>query len=358
MIAKRLLLVALLLAASAAYSSENHKSSVDIGPAVRFVDTLPLYQAQAPVSGTLGLWGHGSFKHDFMSKLVHRWMMGFKRHHPHAELDFRMYGTASAVGAVYTGRGNIAILGEEISPTAARAFQRAKGYPATVVQIATGSVDVNFFDYAHMVFVHEDNPLQQLSLRQLDAIFGAEHRRGSKNIRLWSELGVRGEWADQPIQPYMWKIDEDFSLFFREAVLEHSHRWNVDTQEHVHVMRPDGTQYDHGQQILDKLARDRDGIAVSNVRYAVPGVKTLALARDDAGPYYQATPQSLISQDYPLTRIIPAVIDRAPGQPIEPVISEFLRYVLSREGQQALLSESGYLPLGAPIIQRELEKLR
>jgi phosphate transport system substrate-binding protein len=217
---------------------------------------------------------------------------------------------------------------------------------------------VNFFDYAHMVFVHESNPVTRLSLRQLDAIFGAEHRRGTRNIRSWDEVGLSGEWAAKKIQPYMWKVDEDFALFFREAVLENSHRWNVDTQEHVHIKRPDGSQYDHGQQILDKLARDPNGIAISNVRYAVPGVKTIALAREEGGPYYEASPENLISQKYPLTRLIPAVIDRVPGQPVDPLVREFLRYLLSREGQQALLLDSGYLPLGTEIIHRELEKLQ
>lgn len=349
---------ALSLPWSVACATDSHTSSVDISEAVRFVDSLPSYEPGSQIEGTIGLWGHGSFKHDFMSKLVKRWMQGFQRHHPKAQLDFRMYGTASAVGAVYTGRGNIALLGEEISPTAARAFEREKGYPATIVEVATGSLDVNFFDYAHMVFVHESNPIDRLSLRQLDAIFGAEHRRGTHNIRTWGELGAQGRWEGQRIQPYMWKVDEDFALFFREAVLEHSHRWNTDIQEHVHAIRPDGSQYDHGQQILDKLARDPNGIAISNVRYAVPGVKAIALAREDQGPFHEATPETLISQEYPLTRIIPAVIDRAPGQPVEPIVREFLRYILSRDGQQALLLESGYLPLSEAVIRRQLEKLQ
>lgn len=339
-------------------AAETHGTISATHPAMRFVDSLPGYAPQEKVSGTIGLWGHGSFKHDFMGKLVRRWMEGFNRHHPEAKLDFQMYGTASAVGAVYTGRGNVAILGEEIGPAAARAFERAKGYPATIIQIATGSLDVNFFDYAHMIFVHKDNPITRLTLTQLDAIFGAEHRRGPHNIRTWGEVGLTGEWANRRIQPYMWKVDEDFALFFREAVLEHSHRWNVDIREYVHVMRPDGTQYDHGQQIVDELAKDRYGIAISNVRYPNPNVKALALARGDGGPYYEAIRATLISQQYPLTRIIPAIIDRAPGEPLDPTVREFLRYLLSREGQQALLHESGYLPLGPEVIRDQLEKLQ
>ena len=316
------------------------------------------YQKRATVKGVLRLWGHGSFRRDFMGRLVKRWFAEFQTHYPAVELDYRMYGTASAVGALYSGRGNLALLGEEVSPDAARAFLRARGYAPTVIPVATGSLDANFFDYAHMIFVHRDNPLRQLSLTALDAIFGAEHRRGRRNVRSWGELGLAGDWAKRRIQPYGWKVDEDFALFFRERVLLDSHRWNNDLREFVHVTRNDGSQYDHGQQILDALANDRYGIAISNVRYQVPPVRPIALAWRPGGKYVLASQASLIDQSYPLARIIPAVIDRAPGAPIEPVVREFLRYLLSREGQQAMLDNSDYLPISPVVATREQRKLR
>ena len=327
-------------------------------PAVRFVEALPLYAPANKVSGTITLWGHGSFKHDFMGPLVNHWIAAFHDHQPDVQFAYQMYGTASAIGALYTGAGNLAILGEEISPEAALAFRRAKGYAPTGIPIATGSLDVNFFDYAHMIFVHRDNPIEKLSLAQLESIFGTEHRRSAHSIRTWGELGADGDWANKRIQPYGWKVDDDFALFFREAVLGGSHRWNPDIKEYVHQIRADGTQYDHGQQILDALARDRFGIAISNVRYVNPNVKAVALSRAAVGPYHLATTASLIAQDYPLVRVIPAFVDRAPGHSMEPAVGEFLRFILSREGQAALLSESGYLPLGPEARREALEQLR
>ena len=325
--------------------------------AVRFVDSLPPYVPDGRVSGTISLWGHGSFKHDLLGKLLQSWTEGFERHQPEVLFENRMYGTASAIGALFTGAGNLAILGEEINPAAAAAFQRAKRYPPTGIQIATGSLDVNYFDYAHMIFVHASNPIRQLTVAQLEAVFGTEHKRGPHNIRTWDQLGLSGEWAGRRIQPYSWKIDEDFALFFRAAVLGGSHRWNVDVKEFVHVIRPDGSVYEHGTQILDALAHDRFGIAISSVRCANPQVKPLALASRDRGPYYPATQANLISQKYPLTRIIPAFVDRVPGEPIDPKLREFLRYILGREGQRAVLTQSGYLPLGMDAIRGQLEKL-
>jgi len=333
-------------------------ANAEAGPETAYVDALPPYVPAAHVSGTLRIWGHGSPKHDFMGRLMDAWTAGFAKFQPDVKIENHMYGTASAIGALYMGAGDIAILGEEISPAARTAFVREKHYEPTGFQIATGSLDVNFFDYAHMVFVHRDNPLPGLTLAQLDGIFGAEHRRGPRNLRTWGDVGLTGEWANRPIQPYGWQVDVDFALFFGEAVLENSHRWNPDLKEFVHVKRADGTQYDHGQQILDALARDPAGIAISNVRYANPLVRALPLARNAGEPFVAPTKANLISQAYPLVRVIPAFVDQPPGQPMDPKVREFLRYLLSREGQQALVHDSDYLPLGADQIRRELGRLQ
>lgn len=320
------------------------------------LDQLPRYRPEQQVSGTIRLWGHGSFKADFMGRLVRTWAQGFGRYQPRVKLENYMYGTASAIGALSVGPGDVALLGEEISPAASAAFQRAKHYPPLGIEVATGSLDTAFFDYAHVVFVNKDNPIARLTLRQLDAVFGAEHRRGPRNIRRWGELGLTGEWANARIQPYSWR-DLDFSLFIQGAVLGGSHRWNDEVKDFGHLRRPDGSVADPGKQILDALAGDRFGIAISNWRYANPRVKAIALAAADGGPYYDATKANLISQRYPLTRIVPAFIDRPPGRPVDPKVREFLRYILSREGQEAITRESGYLQLSAAAVREQRRKL-
>jgi len=358
LVGRRAFVAGMGLAVAGMAASTETTEPLHVDPyAVRFVDLLPPYVPEGKVSGTISFWGHGSFKHDFLGKLLGAWIDGFKGYQAAVQFENRMYGTASAIGALLTGAGNLAILGEEINPAAAAAFQRAKRYPPTGFQIATGSRDVSFFDYAHMVFVHASNPIRQLTVAQLEAVFGTEHKRGPYNIRTWDQLGLSARWHGRRIQPYSWKIDEDFGLFFRAAVLGGSHRWNVDVKEFAHVTRPDGSVYEHGAQILDTLAQDRFGIAISNVRYANSQVKPLGLASDAGGPYYRATHANLIAQKYPLTRIIPAFVDCAPGEPVDPKLREFLRYILSREGQRALVRYSDYLPLGADAIRRQVEKL-
>lgn len=311
----------------------------------RIVAKLPRYVPQEQVSGTISLWGHGNAKLPWMRHLVGLWETGFKAFHPSISTDYQMHGTSSGVPALFTGAGDVAILGEEILPEAVRAFTRFKGYAPTGVEICTGSLDVRNFDYAQQIFVHRDNPLAWISLAELDGILGQEHRRGGANLRRWGELGLGGEWAQRAITPYCWAIDDSFGMFLEEFVLEGSHRWNGALREFVHITYPDGSIYDHGQQILDALAQDPSGIAVSNIRYSVPQVKPLALGRTGKGPFVQASKASLIDGSYPLARYIPAIVDREPGQAMAPKVREFLRYLVSREGQQAVIADGRYLPL-------------
>ncbi|MBV9157657.1 MAG: substrate-binding domain-containing protein, partial [Acidobacteriaceae bacterium] len=302
------------------------------------------YQPEQSVSGVLRVWGHGSLKIPWLKQLVTFWEEGFERYHPAFRIQYEMHGTSSAIPALYTGVGDLAILGEEIDPAAVSAFERVRHYAPLRIDVMTGSLEVRNFDYAQMFFVHSENPISRLTLQQLDAIFGEEHRRGPRNIRTWGQLGLTGEWEDKPITPYGWRIDDSFGIFLETTLLYGSHRWNCALKEYAHISRPDGSIYDHGQQILDALSKDRYGIAVSNIRYAGPHVKAIALGSTEAGPYYQASKETLIDRKYPLTRIIPAVIDRPPGMPVEPLVKEFLRYILSRDGQDAIVRDGRYLP--------------
>ncbi|MGH8171209.1 MAG: substrate-binding domain-containing protein, partial [Steroidobacteraceae bacterium] len=325
--------------------------------AAHVVATLPPYVPEARVSGVIRIWGHGNPKLPWMRHLVMLWDQGFRRFQPDIRLEYHMYGTSSGVPALFTGIGDIALLGEEVLPDELRAFERAKGYRPLVLQIMTGSLDVRNFDYAQQFFVHAGNPLTHITLGQLAAIFGAAGESGDSPIRTWGQLGLRGRWARQPIRPYGWALDDSFATYLEGALLGGSHEWSCELRQYRHIYLPDGSIYDHGQQILDGLARDPDGIAVSNIRYAGAEVRPLALGASAGGPFYQATERTLIECLYPLARTLPAVVDVPPGARLDPKVREFLRYLLSRDGQQAVNEDGRYLPLSATLLAGQLHKL-
>ena len=340
------------------YASSQQATEPSI-PEQRALDALPPYRPTEQVTGTIRLWGHGAPLLDFMGMLVKSWEDGFTALQPGVRIEYNMYGTASALGALYTGKGDLAILGQEIYPFEVRAFQQARHYRPTEIEIATGSVDVRNFDFSLGPFVNAGNPLSKLTLDQMDKIF-AFHDKPGDNILTWDQLGLTGpEWTGKPIHLYGWYESDIFSTWIERAALHGSHRWRCDMRQYAHIHRPDGTIYDSGQQILDDLSNDPYGMGLSSVRYLKgTDTKPLLLARTPEGPYYAATKQTLIDRQYPLVRIIPAELDRAPGQAVQPAVREFLLYLLSREGQADIVRNGKYLPLEPEAAARQREKLK
>jgi phosphate transport system substrate-binding protein len=196
-------------------------------------------------------------------------------------------------------------------------------------------------------FVHKDNPLSQISLVQLEAILGEEHLRSTKNVRFWSEVGLGPGWSDKPIHVYGPPLDSVDALFVRRAVLEDSRKWNPDYHE---LPSPDAT--------LAALARDPLGIAYAPLDdQGFAEVKALALGERDSGPFRALTAQTIAARTYPLTRVVKVVIDRHPGKPIDVNVKEFLRYLLSGDGQAAIARDGAYIPLSADDVRRQLRRL-
>ena len=212
--------------------------------------------------------------------------------------------------------------------------------------------------YAIVLFVQQDNPLEQLTLAQVDAVFSVAHRRSGAGARTWGDLGLGGDWRSRPIHPYGLAIARGFAEYFEDAVFESSRIWNPSLREFADQPGSKGGDTDGGQMLLNALAEDPQGIGYAGLLYHNPRVRPLAIAASEAGPYVMPTQENVLNHTYPLTRKIAIFLNRAPGRPVDPKLKEFLRYVLSREGQRLVLSEGGgYLPMLAPFATRELEKL-
>jgi phosphate transport system substrate-binding protein len=293
-----------------------------------------------------------------MRAVVVRWQQGFRKYHPDVAITTNHIGTDVAVAGLYTDSADIALLGREPTASEVQAFEWIFRYRPSRVEIMNGSLEAPGKSPALAVFVHKDNPLSKLTLAQLDAIFGYEHRRGLDNIRTWGQLGLGGEWASRPINLYARDVTSGTGRFFRQFVLNDSRNMNWDRlQEYSDWKSPDGSVIDADRQIADQLSQDRFGMAVSSLRFIGPQLKPLPLAAEAGGPFVEATRESVIARKYPLARTCVALINRPPGRAIDPAVREFLRYVLSQEGQAEVAGEGEFLPLDAHVAGIEFRKL-
>ncbi len=315
---------------------------------------LAPYQPPENHTRTIRIWGD---RH--MEVLAQAWARAYRATHPDISFEIKMLGNGTAMPALYLGRTDIALFGRDLIVTDNDGFAHVLKYNPLRVELGTGSLDAPGKATALALFVHCDNPLALLTLQQVDAIFSARRRRGAPAaIRTWGDLGLTGEWADRPIQLYADDTQSMTALFFQRVALGNSRMMNWEHfTEFKDIRRPDGTVIDAAQQSATALHADRYGLAVSNLHYLDPHVKPVALAVQAGGPYYLPTRQNLITRRYPLAREIFACANQPPGRPLDPKVRDFLRYILSHDGQHVLAQDGDYLPLTPEAAGVELEKI-
>jgi phosphate transport system substrate-binding protein len=197
-----------------------------------------------------------------------------------------------------------------------------------------------------------------LTLKQLDALFSGDRRRGGAEPKTWGDLGATGSFASHPVHIYGLPIARGFAEYVEEAVFNGSRKWNPALKEFADDPGSKGGETDGGQKMLDALAQDSDGIGYAGLPYQNADAKPLSISRGDGKPYVMPTRDSVLDHSYPLTRMITAYFNREPGQPLDPAVREFLRYILSRDAQSDVLRDGGgYLPMLAPFVAQEKQKL-
>jgi phosphate transport system substrate-binding protein len=338
------------------------------------LDGLPHYRAGQVVSGTIRNFGFG------VGGVLVSWEEGFRKIHPDVRFDDHLPTSDAAIPALVTGVTDLAPDGGEATLTETLSFFETYGYHATEITVATGAFDVEGRSNGIVVFVNADNPITGLTLRQLDGIFGAERTAGMRgfkwtpsdgrgpqaDIRTWGQLGLTGEWADKPIQTYG-HAPSGTTRFFQWKVLKNGDKWNPNYREYVETGSKMIADEDHTQQrmglqhmLKDELAHDRYGIAWTVMPQArnVSGIKLIAVAEREGGPYIAPGRASFQDRSYPLVRNIYMYLNRAPGRPLDPKLKEFLGYVLSREGQEIVAQNGNYFPLPAQLVREQLAKLQ
>ena len=312
---------------------------------------VPEYAAAKQVSGTIHICGSPQ-----MGDLLKLYEQGFVKVQPAVHFDNELKSTLMAVSGVRTGRAEIGLLGREIWPSEVQAFEAIEGHVPTVVDVATGSFDVPKATFALMIFVPKSNPIASLSIGQLERIFTANSVASSNSpIRTWGNLGLKGEWATRPVHLYGFNVDNDKSLIFSQLIFSRGERWNPALNEFSNAAGPNGA--DAGELIVQAVAKDPDAIGISNVHYATPNVKALALSTPKQEVPVAPTRENVGNRNYPLTRAVYMVVNNDVAHPTSETVIEFLRYVLSRQGQQAVTQEGNYLPLPTEIALRQLRQL-
>lgn len=323
------------------------------GQVVSSTATIPAYEPQPITGGPIRSWGHV-----FLKKVMISWELGFQKYHPDVTFSDNLVSSAAATGALFTDTADLGIVGREIRPLEIAGYTRVMKHKPFPLEVMTGSYANADKSVALGIFVQKNNPLTHLTFRQLDAIFGSEHLAGeNENIRTWGQLGLTDTWANRPISVYMGELDAAPAFYFSQRVMHGSMLWN----EHLHhlddVTRPDGSVYEAQQRIVDILAKDEGGIALSGAGSHNPDTKLIPISTNDGGPYVDATPKTVEERTYPLARSVWIYTNQAPGHPLDPRVREFLRFIVSREGQELVRKEGEYLPLTPELAAAQLKKL-
>jgi phosphate transport system substrate-binding protein len=289
----------------------------------------------------------GSFKgasSDVLTGLVALWFEKFRKHHPGVNLSIEP-PYAGSLGAVELVKENLdfVFVSRELRPDDIASFKGKFGYEPLSVPIVGGSYR-HFGALDAMAFiVHKDNPLERISYEQIDAIYSSTRHRGGKSIATWGDLGLAGEWADKPVHAWGVKPWNGFEEFIRQRVLSAGGKrgeWR-DGVGFEKVVFP----------VAGRVAADRYAIGYTGLAYIDAPVKIISVGEKAGGPFVAPTYENVALATYPLARLVYFNVNKPPGKPLPPAIEEFLRFVLSREGQQAVLEHARYLPLRASQVQ-------
>lgn len=305
----------------------------------------------ADTSASIRIWGHGHDGQDYIQTLLTAWQDGFLKTHPGVHFEDTLYGNASAIGSLFTGVADLAVLDREASFVEIDAYQQGTGYDPFRIPVARGSVALRHHAPALVIYVNRANPLTQLTVQQLDGIFDADHRRGDHTYQTWGDLGLTGEWASQPIHLYSYAIESAEVQFFERAALKGSQKFSC-----CLTLFSSRQGLSAEQQIAAALAKDKYGLALSSM--PAPDLKAVPLSSGDGAPAVLPTPQTITSGAYPLARTVYIYVNRKPKSQLPANVSAFLNYIVSPEGQAIVGRTGGYLPLAPEVAAQATEALK
>ena len=297
------------------------------------VDTqIPEYERASGVSGNLNSIGS-----DTLNNLMTLWAEGFQRAYPNVKIQIEGKGSSTAPPALIEGMAQIGPMSRGMKSSELDAFEKKFGYKPTQIRVAVDAL---------AVYVNKDNPLEQLTLTEVDAIFSKTRKCGhSSDIGSWGSAGLEGSWAGKPISLYgRNSASGTYGYFKKVALCKGDYRDQVKEQP-------------GSASVVQGVTEDLYGIGYSGIGYKTSGVKTLALAKKEGDTYYGTDPDTVLSGKYPLSRYLYLYINKAPNKSLDPLVGEFIKFVLSQAGQRIVVKD-GYLPISFELVNKELAKLQ
>ncbi|MCZ6750163.1 MAG: phosphate ABC transporter substrate-binding protein [SAR324 cluster bacterium] len=312
-------------------------AAAGFGPGVRAqtieVDpSLPAYEKVGGASGNLNSIGS-----DTLNNLMTLWSEGFRKLYPNVNFQVEGKGSSTAPPALIQGTAQLGPMSRRMKRKEIDDFERIYGFKPTLIGVALDSL---------VVYVNKDNPVTALSLQQVDAIFSQTRKGGLPgDIVTWDQLGVTsGPLAGRPISLYgRNSASGTYGYFKKHALFKGDYKDRVKEQP-------------GSASVVMGVTEDLRGIGYSGIGYRTSGVKAIALSRKDGDPAYEPTYENVLNGKYPLSRMLYIYVVKKPNEPLPPLVGEFIKYVLSREGQQVVVKD-GYLPLPAKISERQVARL-
>ncbi|MDB5694807.1 MAG: ABC-type phosphate transport system substrate-binding protein [Sphingomonas bacterium] len=335
---------------------------------------LPGYKPDTKITGTLRVYGSE------LKNAVEYLMKGFQAFHPNIRISWSNASSSEGgIAGLYTGISDVAPMGDDAKITDMMPFWNTFGYMPTEISVASGGYEKRGSLWAWAIVVNKDNPLNEISVDELTRVFGSERSGGwkaaendfrftsefarpkSTNIRSWGQLGVRGALANKEIQTYGYSAP-GFATYFERNWFKWSKKWNSNFMEYVEAKQT--TSDDFGLQVdsrrpLEVLSKDTTGIGIAGLMHVknFPNLKVLRISEKKGEPAIALTPQTVANRSYPLHRDGFFYVNKAPGQPLDPKVREFMRFVLSREGQEIIARVGYYYPLDAKYLAEQRKKL-
>ena len=288
---------------------------------------------------------------DIMDEIVLGWTKIYRKQYPKLSVTLELPASGAGGPGLASGKAHLAPVGREMFPAEKKLFVDKYGYEPLEIKVATGSAGSLGKTAASVILVDKDNPIDCLSLAQLDAIYSTTRKRGYREVKTWGDVGATGDWATKPIHLYGLKPVNGIELYFRTVAMQ-----GGEYKDNIQFVK--GKGFTHAFTVAAEDMKDHPyGLTYALLANVTPNVKVLKVSSTDGGPCYAPTVENIYPHKYPFSRYVYIYVNRKPGQPLEPKVKEFLKLVLSREGQDVVAKEQVFIPLQPEVVAEELKKL-